>query len=122
MCNGCQILIGELIHTITYKGGFHMKIDHFDDLEENAIIKHVKTEEDFFPTPANGRIEISLTIIAQKLYGPDLKSFRICVWGEGEYGMEYETDDLKVAVDLFNGIIDGVTKEHLKSRLFLQSV
>lgn len=95
-----------------------MRIDHFDDLEEDSIIKYIKTDEDFFPTADNGRVEVSLTTV-DNMDSPTNKMFRICVWGEDDFGMEYETDDLKIAVDLFNGITDGFTKEHLKSQLFM---
>jgi len=77
--------------------------------------KGCKTPDDWYGTFPNGTVDVSLI----RMKGKGDKQWRVCVWGDDDYGLVQDGLTINEGYNLFHSITDGVTKEWLKERGFV---
>jgi hypothetical protein len=76
--------------------------------------KRVKAIDDWFPTADDGKVEVSI-------HKDGSENWRVAVWGDDDFGMEKGGLGNSDAIILFRGIRDGVSKEALRKKGFINA-
>ena len=69
--------------------------------------KHVKTNEDWYPSYDDNTIKVNFKHIVKNMY-------LISVWGDDDFGMEKYCDTRLEALEIYKKIDDYITKKQLK--------
>ena len=82
------------------------------EVNPERLVKFLKTDEDWYPTLADG------TVRAFHCELPRLKStaprmWRTAVWGNDDFGLEFDSIDQALALEMYDLLCDGVTQKEL---------
>lgn len=82
-----------------------------------SVEKRVRVTEDWWPTADDGTVSVKiLRMISYRSRGRQVPGgWRVCLWGEDDFGMEQDFDDdnFEQARRFYNLIDDGITQEQL---------
>lgn len=79
--------------------------------DEIRITKWILTNEDWYGTPADKKIEVSFIKLGNE-------TLRVCVWGNDDFGLErdYPIAERLEALKLYESITDNTTQFQMKER------
>lgn len=97
----------EIINTTSKK---NLRIRYLDKKQ-----KYVKTNEDWYPNFDDDTIEVTFH---HSKYDYD---YRITIWGSDDFGMEKICKNRLEALELYNKIIDYITKKELMNLGFINA-
>lgn len=77
-------------------------------MRNDRIVKHIATRENWYPTNANGKVRVFLLRLSTG-------QWRVCVWGDDDFGLERDFKDRGEAKGLFRKIKDYTTQAQMRA-------
>ena len=84
-------------------------------MNERKRKKRVTSPDDWYPTADDGMVEVIL------IHDEKKAGWRVAVWGADDFGMELPGLDITTGFDMFRAVTDGVTKDVLRKRGFVDA-
>lgn len=80
--------------------------------------KRILTNETWFPTREDGTVKAAFVAL---MTDGHVDAWRVCVWGEDDFGMERDFKDRMEALAMFRRVVDLTTQAQLMSWGFVRA-
>lgn len=89
-----------------------------NETERERQEKRILTNETWFPTREDGTVKATFVAL---MTGARVDAWRVCVWGEDDFGMERDFKDRMEALAMFRRVVDLTTQAQLMSWGFVRA-
>ena len=78
------------------------------------LTKEILTKENWYPNLPGDKLRVSFMELMRNFKQAKPQLWRVCVWGNDDFGMERDYPDRTDAKKAFQEIVDFTTKEELR--------